>query len=88
MRVTSHKIPATLTFPGAYKILIRNVSKEFMEGLGWGDADAVWNSEDMTIYLRKDMSFIKKKHDLLHELEHAWVDAKLELERKWGLSGE
>ena len=76
------------TFPGPLKVHIREVSKEFMEGQGWGDADAVWNSNDSTIYLRLDMPFVKKKHDLLHELEHAWVDAKLILERKWGLSGE
>lgn len=80
------KIPKAYTFPGSYKVLIKQVSKEYFEGQAWVDAEATWVSTEKTIYLREDTPYLKKKQDLLHELEHAWVDAKLELERKFGLS--
>jgi len=69
------RIPRSITLPGDFKILVKEVPKSQLVGItGTVEMEAAWMSSIQTIYLNNEKTEERRKWDLVHEFGHALVD--------------
>lgn len=77
------QFPSSYTFPGNTKVHVRCMTDKWFEDAGYTEETcAFWDSDKAVIRLRKSRTSVLQVEDLLHELDHAWVDAREWLKTK------
>jgi len=75
-------IAPTYRLPDGTKVKVRILTDSVFNKRYGSGTHACWVLEQQTIYLRKSRHFDEQVEDLLHELDHAWVDARENLKEK------
>jgi hypothetical protein len=72
-------VPRTRDLGFGYKIAIKPVSPAMMKAMGCDGWAGAWVADEMTIYLDKSMSLIRKAEAYFHELGHAVSDMQIKV---------